>query len=367
MKESRSRLLLPEEKKLFASVCRASRTINSVLEIAEILDALLELAIEVTGAERGVILLKEEPGPEPPAFKIGKEIQAETLSRRDFEVSMTAIRKVLETQTPVLTDNAPKDFKASESIRTGAIRSILCVPLNQASGESLGVIYLDSKAITRVFESDDLQLLTALADQAAVALHNAFLFHKLETSYMGAVHCLARSIGYKDTYTLGHCQRVSEYSKKLAHALRLNGELIHEIEIAALLHDVGKIGIDESVLQKPGKLTDEEREKIEMHPAMGFEILAPLELSENVRLGILHHQEKFDGSGYPDHLFGEEIPLIARVIAVADAWDAMTSDRAYRKALPKEKALSEIENNSGKQFDPIMVDAFLEIIANEAG
>jgi putative nucleotidyltransferase with HDIG domain len=355
---------LSQEKELFASVCKASRTINSSLEIAEILEALLDLAIQATGAERGAILLKEDADQKPPAFQIGKEIQAETLNSADFSVSMTVIRQVLETQEPILTDNVPKDFKASQSLRLGKVRSILCVPLLQSTGDPLGAIYLDSRASSTVFDKSDLQLVSALADQASVALHNAFLYHKLEKSYMGAVHCLARSIGYKDAYTLEHCQRVSEYSKKIAEVLGLDREMVREIEISALLHDVGKIGIEEAVLRKPGKLSDEEREMIEKHPAMGFEILAPLELSENVRLGILHHQERFDGKGYPDHLLGEEIPLIARIIAVADAWDAMTSDRAYRKALPRETALAEIQKNAGSQFDPLIVKAFLKVIGN---
>lgn len=367
MKEAGQKLLLPEEKNLFASVCEASKTINSTLDIGEIMEALLDMAIRATRAERGGILFKESPGSEPPEFQIGREIHADTLKNRDFQASMTVINQVLETRKAVLSDNAPKDFNASQSVRLSAVRSILCVPLFQSAGETVGVIYLDSKASSRVFDENDLQLLSALADQGSVAMHNAWLYHKLENSYMGAVKCLARTIGYKDSYTLEHCQRVSEYSKKIAQDLRLDEELIREIEISALLHDVGKIGIEESVLRKPGNLSEEERDQIEKHPGMGFEILEPLELSENVRLGILHHQERFDGSGYPDKLIGEEIPLIARVIAVADTWDAMTSDRAYRKALPEEVAKTEIKNGAGKQFDPILVQVFLKIVSRETG
>lgn len=357
--------LIPEEKALFAAICQGSKTINSTLDIGEIMEILLDMAIRAAGAERGGILFKEKPGPEPPEFQLGREIQADTLYNKDFQASLTVINQVLESKKAVVSDNAPKDFNASQSLRLSAVRSILCVPLVQSTGETIGVIYLDSKASSRVFNETDLQMVSALADQGSVAMHNAWLYHKLEKSYLGAVRCLARSIGYKDNYTLEHCQRVSEYSRKIAQELKLDEELTQEIEISALLHDVGKIGIEESVLRKPGDLSREEREQIEKHPGMGFEILEPLGLSENVRLGILHHQERFDGSGYPDRLLGEEIPLIARVIAVADSWDAMTSDRAYRKALPEETAKAEIKNGAGKQFDPIIVQVFLKIISRE--
>ena len=174
---------------------------------------------------------------------------------------------------------------------------------------------------------------------------------------------LAQALEARDFGTYGHCKRVSHYAELIADELRFGTEEKRQLEIAALLHDVGKIGINDLILLKPEKLDADEWTDLRNHPAKGVEILRPLKYLEPALPGILHHHENYDGSGYPAGLKGEEIPLMARIITVADAWDVMRSDRPYRKARSKEEALNELRAFAGRQFDPKIVDILIACVA----
>lgn len=175
------------------------------------------------------------------------------------------------------------------------------------------------------------------------------------------VQALARTLEVKDPYTRAHSERERRMAGLAAKELKLPEDAVLEVEYAALLHDIGKIAIDRSILLKPSRLTPVEYDEMKKHPAAGYEILAPVGFLKNTALMVLHHQEWFNGKGYPKGLKGEEIPLGARIVSVMDAWDAMTSDRPYRKALSREAALAELRKGAGTQFDPEVVEVFIRV------
>jgi putative nucleotidyltransferase with HDIG domain len=178
---------------------------------------------------------------------------------------------------------------------------------------------------------------------------------------MGLLHALTSAVDAKDAYTCGHSERVALLSRRLAKEIALPESQVDRIYMAGLLHDVGKIGVPEAVLQKTGKLTPEEFDQMKRHPGVGARILSDIKQVEDIIPGVLHHHERYDGKGYPTGLSGQNIPLMGRIICLADCFDAMTSNRTYRRALPLEVALSEIRRCSGTQFDPKLAEAFLKI------
>ena len=191
------------------------------------------------------------------------------------------------------------------------------------------------------------------------------LYTKMRKVYLDTIRALAAAIDAKDPYTKGHSERVAKMSVTLAQELNLSGRELENIEYTALLHDIGKIGIADSILGKKGSLTSQEFDRIKEHTAMGADIIEPVDFLKNSYWAIYHHHEKYNGKGYPDGLKSEDIPILARVIAVADAYDAMNSDRPYRKKLSKDKILNELKDQSGKQFDPEVVKALISVLDRE--
>lgn len=193
---------------------------------------------------------------------------------------------------------------------------------------------------------------------------NLRLVHEKDALLIGAIRSLIRAIDAKDAYTFGHSDRVALYAKRLAIEIGLSSQQCKQIYTTGLLHDIGKIGVPDSVLGKPGRLTDEEFELIKQHPTLGYKILRDLQHLDYTLGGVLHHHEHYDGTGYPKRLAGDDIPLFGRILAVADAYDAMTSDRPYRDGMPTDKAESILRNGSGTQWDPIVVDAMMAAISD---
>lgn len=191
------------------------------------------------------------------------------------------------------------------------------------------------------------------------------LTEEKENLFASSIRALANSIEARDFYTRGHSERVTEFSVKIARAMGMNDEKLEKIRYAALLHDIGKINVPEDILHKPGKLTDEEYNIMKQHPVQGAKILRPVEEFREILPFLYHHHERYDKKGYPTGLGGQEIPLGARILAVADSFDAMTSDRPYRKGMEIDKAIDELERNKNSQFDPEIVDVFVKIIKND--
>jgi putative two-component system response regulator len=192
------------------------------------------------------------------------------------------------------------------------------------------------------------------------------LSHEIEKNYDGTTKALIAAINARDKYTGGHSHRVSKFMSSFAAYMNLDPELVQKFEIISYLHDIGKIGISENILNKPASLTPEEYEEIKLHPFIGYKILQPVEHLREVLDVMLYHQERFDGRGYPAGLKEYEIPLGARMLAVVDAYDAMTSTRPYRQKMNKEVAIQELRRHAGVQFDPELVEAFIKMISDES-
>jgi HD-GYP domain-containing protein (c-di-GMP phosphodiesterase class II) len=191
---------------------------------------------------------------------------------------------------------------------------------------------------------------------------NIGLFQEKERLLMDVVRAMVCSVEAKDEYTRGHSERVALFSKRLAQAIGFTDEECQRIYLTGLLHDVGKIGVSDATLNKPGRLTDEEFREIQQHPNCGWVILHDLEPLHYVLPGVLHHHERYDGAGYPDGLAGEDIPIDGRILAIGDAYDAMTSDRPYREGMPQERAEAILREGAGAQWDPRLVDVFFQIM-----
>lgn len=187
---------------------------------------------------------------------------------------------------------------------------------------------------------------------------------KLEKAYMESIETLRYTVEAKDPYTRGHSDRVAQYSLLIGKKMGLSEEEQNKLLIGGLFHDIGKIGVPDTILRKTDKLTDEEYSEIKNHPSIGAHILAPATIFQDIIPIVKHHHEKYDGRGYPSQLKGEDIPLYARIAAIADTFDAMTSKRPYRDALPVETVIAEVERCKGTQFDPQIADIFLDILRN---
>lgn len=243
---------------------------------------------------------------------------------------------------------------------TRKVSSMMCAPL-RIKDNVIGVINLSSEEPAN-YTAEDLKLLSALTLQAAAAIENARLYDNLKDSFLTAVYTLAETIEKRDPYTGGHTKRVMEYSLAIGEVFGLSDQEMERLKLAAVLHDVGKIGVRDNILLKEGKLDDGEFNEMKRHTVYGEEVLKYIKYFKDIIPGVKFHHERYDGSGYPEGLIGEQIDVIARIIAVGDAFDAMTSDRPYRKALSKDAACTEIEKNIGSQFDPEVVRAFLKAI-----
>jgi len=372
---SQSLLLLEQsvgdQMKLKQSQLRAlmsvGQVINSSLGLRRVFEEVMDSLISLMHAERGFLMLRESNG--EMAVQIARGIAHINLDEEAFKVSKTVVRKVVDTGAPVLTTNAQADprFDAQMSVAAYQLRSILCVPL-KLKDDLIGVLYVDNRAHAGIFKDNDLELISAFADQAAVAIDSARLFEdlqeshrELEKAYQATLEGWVRGLDLRDKETEGHTQRVTVLTERLARSMGVEGQALVNITRGALLHDIGKMGIPDGILLKPGQLTDDERMLIQKHPVYAYQMLSPIAfLVPAIDIPYCHH-EKWDGSGYPRGLRGKEIPFAARIFPVIDVWDALTSNRPYRKELPQYEVRARIQADSGKHFDPVVVDAFMEM------
>lgn len=357
------------------------RAINSSLGLKRVLEEVMDTLIALMRAERGFLMLRESN--EELSVRIARGIDHINLEEDAFKVSRTIVERVAETGETILTTNAQEDprFENQMSVAAYQLRSILCAPL-KIKNELIGVIYVDNRARSGIFQVKDQNMITAFANQAAVAIDNARLFEELKEAnveleqanfkleaanielkiaYDATLQGWVRALDLRDKETEGHTQRVTLLTEKLARVMGVLGDDLLHIRRGALLHDIGKMAIPDSILLKPASLTDEERELINKHPVYAYEMLSPIEfLRPALDIPYCHH-EKWDGTGYPRGLKGENIPFAARIFPVIDVWDALTSDRPYRKGLPHNEVRERINADSGRHFDPQVVDAFLRM------
>ena len=258
-------------------------------------------------------------------------------------------------------ENLPQ-FLKSLSI-TGS-RQFLVFPIYVNKGTPSAVIILSCDGESGNLDENIVRS-RQIADQVAVALSNSRLIDELHSITWATLNAFSRAVDAKSPWTAGHSSRVSKLAINIGRRLGLDERQIEMLELAGILHDIGKIGIPAYILDKPGKLTDDEMETIRKHPAIGARILEPLKVFLPVVPMVLQHHEQFSGKGYPQGISGEKIDFGARILAVADVFDALTSKRPYRKALPMEKAIAILSDESGEMFDPLVVDAFVEVIKSD--
>jgi len=237
-------------------------------------------------------------------------------------------------------------------------QDLLVVPLHFEGG-LLGVLYGGNRLDGAHLTSIDAKLCSSMCSSLSIFLQNMMLFEDAQAMFVGTLHALTAAIDAKDSYTFGHSERVALLSRMLAQAVGLDEETCERVYLAGLVHDVGKIGVPEAVLTKPGRLTDDEFELIKMHPDIGGNILKDIRRMQDLVPGVLYHHERWDGRGYPSGKAGREIPLFGRLIGIADAFDAMSSNRTYRDAMALERVLDEFKRCRGEQFDPELTDVFL--------
>jgi HD-GYP domain-containing protein (c-di-GMP phosphodiesterase class II) len=338
---------------------RMGHNLCHVGSLDELLQSILDDAVVVLDAQRGCVILDDET--------TGRlDLHAVSFSKRPMSSSRIFSRTLAghcfsQGQSLLCRDvRVERDLCEAGSISHGAMSSIICALL-RSPRQRLGVLHLDRGPLQEPFTAEDFQLADAIAASISYGIENARLLQSQRELFLQTVSALAQSVEMRDQYTGNHTQRVTQYALMLAHELQLPAGERQQIQIATPLHDIGKIAIDDAVLRKPGRLTAEEFEQMKTHVVRGAAILETIPGLRAMIPIIRNHHERWDGTGYPDRLVGEAIPRMARIVAVADAFDAMTSDRPYRRALTPGEAFQELEAKSGTHFDPECVAAFLRL------
>ncbi len=341
------------------SLMQLTALINSSLDPLEVRQMAIETIPHCVSADVASLLLIDSETGEL-YFEVASGENSETLKTIRLKPGEGIAGWVARRGGAIIIDDVKSDKRFASTVdnTTGyQTRNMIVAPV--ATKDKLwGVLQVINK-LAGDFNEDDLDLVRALANQVAIAIENASIYQELRSTFLGVTTALAEALEKRDAYTAGHTQRVHEYSLAIARRLHLSDEQLDNLRLAAILHDIGKIGVSDQVLRKPGRLDPDEFEEMSRHPASGSEILQHLPQLAEVRPGVLYHHEQYNGKGYPSRLQGEAIPLFARIIAVADAFDAMTSNRPYRTALAVDTALAELKRCRGEQFDPGSVDAFM--------
>jgi len=338
------------------AVYEANQIIASEQDITKLLAKVMEQFVNLVSATNGVIMLMDSKE------RTLKSVHEYSKDPADVPVkaSSTIIKKSFNNAEAMLIFDAASDqrINPSQSIITENITSVMCVPLIHHE-EKLGIVYIDTRGSRNAFNEQDLELLTALAGPSAIAIRNAQYVDQLEQEFQTTLKLLANAIEMRDHYTLGHTWRVTKYAMAIATELGWSEDKIKEVQMGGVLHDIGKIAVEDAILRKPARLDDDEYAKMKVHPERGASLMKDSAKLEPLIPYCLYHHENYDGSGYPYGLRGEDIPIEGRVVAVGDTFDAMTSNRPYRDGLDPEIAIEEIEKNKGTQFDPEAADAFI--------
>lgn len=350
-----------------ATAYQVSKMLASAPGLEKLYAGVIDSIFSAINADRAALLLQEgSDGSDGLDVVAWRSRTGEAGDLDEIAVSRTVVQDVLENAASSLSRDAREDarYKEGESIIQQRIRSVMCAPLT--TDESvIGVLYADSRSITGAFTENDLELLALIGNQAGVAIHRAQLMAEQEELLLGTIRAIVAFIDAKDGYTHRHSERVAAFATKIAEELGRSEEEMELVYYSGLLHDVGKVRVPDGILNKPGKLSDQEFSEIKKHPVHGVNILShiPSPRFNAIMPGVRHHHEKWDGSGYPDGLAGENIPFLGRLLAVADVLDALSSDRSYRDSLGFEKTVEIIKQDAGSHFDPEVAEAAVALHA----
>ena len=343
------------------TILTISQILNSSLSPKIVRTRAMEAVVQLLGCEAGSLYLIDEERGEL-FFEVALGEGADRVKEIRLKIGEGVAGWVAKTGKPALIPDVSKDprwFRKADKKSKWQTRNMITVPV-KSKGKVIGVLQALNKLGGKSFDEQDLKLMQSLADQVAIALENARLYEEQKQTFFQTAEALATAIEKRDPYTGGHTKRVSDFSIAIGEEMGLSPEELENLKLSAILHDIGKIGVEDRILRKPGKLTKEEFLQMSTHPEQGYEIISHIRSLEPVIPGMRYHHERPDGKGYPAHLKGKEIPLLARIIAVADCWDALTSDRPYRPALDEARAIKEMLDNQGKQFDPQTLQAFFQ-------
>lgn len=356
------------------TIYKVSETIALSHDIERILDVVLRAAIDEVKADIATLHLRD---PRSGHYEERVKIVASDANPKSALPSPAfgVMTEQFTSGVPIVAHGGKASRFFSENAAPADLASFVAVPL-QVRGSMVGVLNVFSFTQGKKFDEGHRKMLAVLASRAASAIENARLYGELvasnedlvkanlslEEMFQQTVAGFAQALEESDLYTRGHSERVAVYSEVLARGLTLPDAEIRRIVQAGVMHDVGKIGVRYDMLNKPGKLTPEEIQVFRQHPEKGKRILEPVPCLHGLIDGCWCHHEWYDGGGYPRGLIGQNIPLVGRIVSIADAYDAMTSDRAYRRALSHEVAVGEIERCAGTQFDPELADAFVKLI-----
>jgi HD-GYP domain-containing protein (c-di-GMP phosphodiesterase class II) len=338
---------------------RAGYALNRIDSLDELLQSILNDTVPVLRAQRGAIVLADETSG---TLYLRAVLKSEHLDASGPAFSRTLAERCLASGESWLCRDVSADDELSndQGLSAATMSSIVCAVL-RSPRQRLGVLHLDRGPRQPPFSQEDFLLADAVAASVSVAIETVQLVQKQRDLFLQTVTALAQAIELRDESTGNHTLRVTVYALLLADELGVSSADRRRLEIATPLHDIGKIAIDDAILRKPGKLTAEEYRRMKEHVSKGSAILETIPDLAPMLTIIRYHHERWDGKGYPDGLAGEAIPLLARIVSVADAFDAMTSTRHYRTAMTPEKAFAELSAKAGSQFDPTCVAAFLSV------
>lgn len=337
-----------------ATLYEMSRSLGLTLDLEALLESVLESALRIFEAEIGYIIMTDR---ESGAFSIAAAHGIDTVRAGDRLTANTMSEWVIREGRPLIFNPATADLQDREPESFSGAVAALCVPLQTNEGP-IGSITVGTRDPGRRFSGDDVRLLATIANHVTIAIGNIGLFSSVQEAYLATVRALAAAVDAKDPYTRGHSEGVASYALRIGTQLGLSQEQMTALEMSAYLHDIGKIGISEDILLKPGKLTEVEMGQMRHHPLIGANILKPVAFPWPIAPVVRHHHEHYDGTGYPAGLKRDEIPMLARVLTVADAFEAMVADRPYRRGRSEQEAMLELRRCAGTQFDPRIVEAF---------
>lgn len=342
------------------TIIRYGKKLITILDMDKLYRLILEAAVKESDSDRGSLMILEKDGYLHIKSSIG--ISGKVISGTRRRLGKGIAGRVAKTSRPIIINEGQRMPQAIKRSMLGLrLVSAVSIPII-SRGRVIGVLNLGKYPKKPLFDEGDVGLLLILAYEAGAAISNCRLVEELQDFYLGSMVSLASAMDARDHSTQGHSEKVEKLAVATARRLQLSNQQIESIKCASLLHDIGKIGIPDRILLKPTSLTKREYAVIKKHPIFAVRILKHIPRLKNIIPIIYHEHERYDGKGYVEGLKAENIPIESRIIAIADAYEAMTSDRPYRQALPKKIALAELKRGSGTQFDPKVVKAFLEII-----